>query len=295
MKYYLSGGMPEWLSRVANQHAIPRLASFAYPKEAEKLMAVADEDGVRLDVMLDSGAFTVWNSGGEVSMDDLMHHYEDLVERFGDRHNIVLISLDKIPGERGRIPSKEEVAKAVETSIANYHVMRARLPRPVLPVYHAGEEPWVLDEYTRCTDYVAFGISQTLSSKARLEAAMRMQRPGLKVHGLATTSTRMMRHVDWYSVDSSTWAMAAAMGNILWHTPWGIRQVSVSNESPRRYEAGRHVANMTERPQFEAAFKAAGFSLEELAESHDKRREWNVVALKGYDPAKNILPVEGFF
>lgn len=258
-------------------------------------MAIADEEGVRLNVMLDSGAFTVWNSGGEVVLEDLMLHYEDMIERFGDRHDLVLIALDKIPGEKGRIPGKDEVARAVDVSIENYHVMRKRLTRPVLPVFHAGEDLWVRDEYLRHTDYIAFGISQALTPEARLEAAMEMQKPGVRIHGLATTSTRMMRHIDWHSVDSSTWAMAAAMGNILWHTPWGIRQISVSNESPRRYTRGRHVFNMTERPAFEAAFNAAGFTLDELAASHDKRREWNVLALKGYDPEKNILPVKGLF
>ena len=57
----------------------------------------------------------------------------------------------------------------------------------------------------------------------------------------------MVTEINWYSVDSSSWVTVGAMGGILYPTTdRQLRPLSISTESPQRYEAGKHYTTLTE-------------------------------------------------
>lgn len=289
MIFYFSGAAKGRPLDAMLRHRVAKLSSFAYPREITDYLEAADAAGVRVRAMIDSGAFTVWNAGGQVSRDALCQHIVRIHERFGARHEIVAIALDKIPGARGRAPTPDEIAAAVEESIANYDFMRAAMPVPILPVYHTGEDRAVLERYMRTADWVAFGMSQDWSGKERLRWAAGAIPAGVRVHGLAATSTAMMEQVPWYSVDSATWAMAAAMGHLVINTARGLRQITISAEAPRLKDEGAHIFNMAERPRIEAMIRARGYDPDVLAVDSVERQAWNIETFATYQPRRVAL------
>jgi hypothetical protein len=54
----------------------------------------------------------------------------------------------------------------------------------------------------------------------------------------------MMENVPWYSVDSASWVMTAAMGGVSLYYNGRINNVVVSAESPKLRELGQHVMTM---------------------------------------------------
>lgn len=295
MIFYISGdGHGEVRDKMLDL-GVAKLCSFAYPKACPQYLTAADERGQRVRMMIDSGAFTVWNAGGEVELQALIAYVESMVEAYGERHDIVCIALDKIPGAKGAPPTPDDIERAVETSVSNYHKMRQVLPVPVIPVYHTGEAQWVLDEYRKHTDYVAFGMSQDWSNRARLNWAMANQKPGLKIHGLAATSTEMLVGVDWYSVDSATWAMAAAMGHLVMETARGIRQISISSESTRLKIDSKHIDNMPEREAIYELIRSKGYDVEQLRIDSKQRQLFNLEAFATYRPEKRPVIVQELF
>ena len=91
-------------------------------------------------ILLDSGAFTAWNKGDEVSVDEVLGKYSRFIEGAGSLFDeIWMINLDKIPGERGRDPTLAELKEAVEVSDRNFEILVKEFGNHVLPVFHQGE------------------------------------------------------------------------------------------------------------------------------------------------------------
>jgi len=172
-------------------------------------------------LMLDSGAFSVWNSGAEI---DIRTYIDFCHQHPGVSY---YVCLDAIPGKPGlpnsRLP--ELVAAACETSWNNYQLMIKELPiEKVIPVFHRGEDLKWLERYIEFgSPYV--GLGQTCgfgskdSQKRYLTGLQKLLfdgagRPTVKTHGFAVTSFQLMKYQWWYSVDSASWLKQAAYGVI---------------------------------------------------------------------------------
>lgn len=279
-KMYFSGTVELEVNKYMIERDVHRLATFAYPKEATEYLNLANEAGKRVRLIVDSGAFTAWNVGKPVQLRDLIDYNENLVNKYGHQHDLMFISLDVIPGDRGRRPGAEELAKGIEQSYANFKEMQQHFPRnKVLPVYHSGEDVNLRNAYLQLTDYVCLSMDQTMSESHRLEWAKRSVVPGFYFHGLAATGNRMVSQIGWYSVDSSSWITVGAMGGILWPTTKNaFRILSLSEESPARHTANEHLFTLA--PAMQEAAKRyileQGFDWEKLSKNYTERRKWNV-------------------
>ena len=283
VKLYFSGNAGDEVNEYILRQPGPvyRLATFAYPKEAYEFLDLADRLQIPSVMIIDSGAFTAWSVGKQVQLHDLVAYYEGLIRQYGARHQFLFISLDAIPGERGRIATSDEINTAVQTSYSNYLTLHQHFPGyTVLPVFHSGEDFRLRDAYLNLTDYLCLSMDQGMSEHQRLEWAKRAAVPGFKYHGLAATGNNMVTQIPWTSVDSSSWLTVAAMGGVLWPTPDNrFRVMPVSVDSPLRHEAGKHYSTLSdiERQAVAKFFTDRGFDPEVLAVEYTARRKWNVL------------------
>lgn len=171
--------------------------------------------------MGDSGAHTVWTLGETIDLDDYIRwslHYRSI------KPNFITISLDIIPGKPHAEPSKREVAKAMEESLANGDSMRAA-GLSIMEVFHQGE-PWSFFDtlLDRRQPGEVLGISKRgkLAPKhqiawldqvfARLRDRYGWDKlPPCHGLGLAATSQHAARY-PWWSVDASSWQASAVYG-----------------------------------------------------------------------------------
>ena len=197
------------------------LISFAYPKILDGIDYQPDY------LILDSGAFTAWNTGKQVNVTA----YGDWVEKNQNAgKKLVAVNLDVIPGEVGRTSTKAERVTGMKKSLENADYLRGR-GLEVMEVFHQDEPLTFLDTLLdRLSPGGILGISPrndvNINSKLAWQNAVLRhlyQRCGVenmpRTHGLAVTSMRMMKQFPYYSVDSSSWASSMLFGTFT--NEWG--------------------------------------------------------------------------
>lgn len=153
--------------------------------------------------LLDSGAFSYMN-GAHVTLEQMEAYVNRYIE-FITSHNVkqfIEIDVDNIFG----LQQVELWRKRMERAAGH----------PCIPVWHKGRGveywKWMCREYS----YVAigglvfhvrkqeYGLIQKLVVYARQH--------GVKVHGLGFTKTTLLPEFPFYSVDSASWTVGAALG-----------------------------------------------------------------------------------
>lgn len=165
-----------------------------------------------VDVVIDSGAYSAWNSGNPIDLDEYCEFLEANANWIGD-----YVALDVINPE-----SPEDAAAA---SFKNYQIMRKRGLKPI-PVFHAKEDVKWLHKYLDAgADYI--GLAAT-SLRNKNFAADRWYElmwchlvnhngdPVVKVHAFGEGRLSTLQRFPWYSADSASWLYAAQRaGSIL--------------------------------------------------------------------------------
>ena len=146
-------------------------------------------------MMLDSGAYSVWNSGSTVDLEEYISFCE------GCDWAPIFVNLDVIPKDRDKVNVEEGAKQGWE----NYRRMLDRLPsEKVLPVYHLGEDPKWLERYLSFgATYI--GIGRLTVSTARDAEGLRSVRkmlvedgkPVVRLHGFAVASWDLMGILPW--------------------------------------------------------------------------------------------------
>lgn len=185
------------------------------------------------NIMLDSGAFTVWNAGKRVSVDEVVEAYAAFLDEAGDLFtNIWLVNLDEIPGEpRKPASSMEALRKAAEAEDANLIVLREKLARfdpHILPVIHQSRHEGfdqerlkeVLEQAAHSDHFVCVSPDNSRPEKEQVAWARAVRdaaaviAPDVRLHGLATTGNVMSNGFGYYSVDSEAWSRHARYGSL---------------------------------------------------------------------------------
>lgn len=174
----------------------------------------------RMNVMMDSGAFSIWRLGGAINVDEyidfaLKLQHEQLFK------SLVFVSLDKIPGTIKKAATTKEVAVAAADSLWNYKRMKEAGVKNVLPVYHLGEELSCLKEIidTGATYIGLGGLARGAGASQRRNWLERVfsylkDYPEVRTHGFGITASRLVLGYPWKSVDSVTPFMEAGYGNV---------------------------------------------------------------------------------
>jgi hypothetical protein len=197
--------------------------------------------------MLDSGAHSVWSSGKTMDLNEYITWVREEVESTTDPTRVV--SLDVIPGERGRIATPKERALAVGKSVENAELLRAEGFR-VIEVFHLYEPIGVWEamiERRRDGEVLGLaGLGQPYTGRQIKQAHGDAAFSVLKsmcgwdalppVHGFGVASTLTTRY-PLASIDATTFASGERWGRI----PDGV--IGSRNEEGERratrFESGR--------------------------------------------------------
>lgn len=113
------------------------LTAFPFPKTME-LVTYSPEY-----LIMDSGAFSAWTVGEEIDIDAYIEWVKMNQKKFP---RTIAINLDVIPGERGRMATKEERNAGMRESIKNADYIRNAGVANVMEVFHQFEPREFLDE-----------------------------------------------------------------------------------------------------------------------------------------------------
>ncbi len=157
----------------------------------------------KIDLFIDSGAFSAKSQGIEISLDE----YIEFIKK-NERYISIYANLDVIgdPAETWK----------------NQKYMESKGLNP-LPCYHIGEPKKWLKRYMKNYDYIALG---GMVSESRAELTLHLDEiwediltddeghAKLKVHGFGLSGLRTILRYPWYSVDSTTWLLTSRIGEV---------------------------------------------------------------------------------
>ena len=154
----------------------------------------------KIDLMLDSGAFTAKNTGKPINLDD----YCSFLDKY-KQHLFSYIMLD--------------VLNDPKASLQNLHAMLSSGYRP-MPVHVFGDGQHEMDYLFSVSDYVALGGMKRASGgpapKPYVKAIMQWAR-GRRVHWLGYTQDDLIQTFRPFSVDSSSWRAGVRFGVIRYY------------------------------------------------------------------------------
>lgn len=192
---------------------------------------------MKLEVMLDSGAYTVWKKGKAIDL----HAYANFIIKYKDVWTTV-VNLDVIPDD----PSEAE--RAADQGWENYYELKRILEQhgiTPIHVFHRGDNIKHLKRLVDECEYFGLAPKTNGSTPAR-DAFLDWCMPHVtddsgwpirKLHGFAVTAPELIRHYPWYSVDSSSWQQAGRHGSC--YIP-GYGQIAFSAKSSKRLKFGQH-------------------------------------------------------
>lgn len=198
------------------QHEVrKRLVSYHYQTDSlDEFYYVTERDKYEL-IILDSGAFSAWSKGVVIDIDK----YAEYILKWVDKVSYV-VNLDVIPAKPGVVPSPEEIERSASKGYENYwYLLKKGVPKDkLIHVYHQHEDPKWLNKMVHEDKMEYIGLSpandMTVKQKMKfLDSCMPYVTDSdgkaiVKFHGFAVTSYDLMKRYPWYSVDSSTWAVA---------------------------------------------------------------------------------------
>lgn len=169
----------------------------------------------RVELMLDSGAFNAWNRGEEIDVNDYIKYVHTI------KHCVSsYVNLDVIPGAPGRRRTLSEIEYSAAKSHEHQLAMRAAGLSPI-PVFHQGESfKWLEKMLDDGEPYIGIGVMKDLwwdSHRPWLDEVFSLLttkegRPLVRVHGFGTMNPMGLWRYPFYSVDSTSWALAPAYG-----------------------------------------------------------------------------------
>jgi len=212
-----------------------RLFTYFYDKE-ESFMKMKNKKN-KVDLFLDSGAFSAWSKGVEIDI----YEYINFIKE-NEKYIDVYANLDAIGDPKATLKNQKIMEKAGLNP---------------LPCFHYGEPIKYLKHYLKKYDYIALGGMVPISTKDLLpwltdlftnHLCDKKGNPLVKIHGFGMTSLKLMLKFPWYSVDSTSWVVTGRMGGIL--IPKKINgkydykknplKITISSKSPSAKQKEQH-------------------------------------------------------
>jgi hypothetical protein len=194
--YHVTAGRKDEIAAIKAARPPRLLLSYFYFRR-KSLGDFIDSLGYQPEIMIDSGAWSAFNSGVEISIVNYMNYLQENLRRgLIDQY----VSMDVIGDS--------------ELSLFFWNIMRKKGFSPI-PVYHYKENEKYLKYYAKRTDLIAIGGTVPESNKTTVAEWTRLivwTYPEIKFHLLGSSSRKIIDTVDLYSVDSSTWIMQAKNG-----------------------------------------------------------------------------------
>lgn len=237
-----TSGMPDAMRKETIEECKPLYileTFFAGEKKCLQAMKDVGKD----NFLLDSGAYSYMN-GANVTPEAMEKYVESYIQ-FINKYDIkyyLEIDVDNIFG----LEKVEYWRSKIEKSTG----------KQCIPVWHKGRgvEYWK----TMCSEYkyVAIGGLVFHVKKEEYDSIKELvkyaNRRGVKVHGLGFTKIQTLKEYEWYSVDSTTWKLAAAKGRIRYDFKNGMLKQHKINTRGGKIDTPKLVAyNMKEWAKYQ--------------------------------------------
>jgi hypothetical protein len=167
------------------------------------------------NLIIDSGAFSVWTRGEEVNIDQYAYFCEQVKELF-PLCNIYCVNLDVLPGKFGQRPTQRQVEESASEGWKNMEYLESKGLK-VIPVFHQHESFEWLDKLRNHCDYIGISPANDVSMKEKLNwlnQVFSIIKDTIKTHGFAVTSWEQLYRYPFFSVDSSSWTSPSRFGSI---------------------------------------------------------------------------------
>ena len=236
--------------------------------------------------IVDSGAFTVWNKGGVINVEDYINKLIELLPYFD-----VAANLDVIPGKKGMAASEYTPAithAAAEEGWKNYIRITHSLEEieidgtgRVMPIYHQGEHmDWLRKMVDHGCPYIGISPSNDYATSQRMHWLddvfdyLRSLPKIPKTHGYAVTSPRLMVQYPWMSVDSASWVQQGGYGTV--STPFGTITLTDRKDVMGRADAMDGAKwNKEMREKLSQYFTSIGLDMDDVRNGHHGRWKAN--------------------
>ncbi len=199
------------------------LISFAFFKTLKQTRDLF-KDYKPKNVIVDSGAFSVWTRNEKIDIDDYAQFCLDMKEYFSES-NVSFVNLDVLPGRFGRRPSDKEREDSAQKGWDNMLYLESKGLK-VIPVFHQHEDFKWLDRLREHTDYIGISPANDVSMNEKLNwlnQVFKVIKATIRTHGFAVTAYDQLVNYPFYSVDSSSWTAPARFGSIPMLTNTGIK------------------------------------------------------------------------
>lgn len=154
------------------------------------------------DILLDSGAFTLFTSGKKADWDEYVDRYADFINRHHIKHFFEL-DIDKLVGRE----KVKQLTKRLE-------FLTNQQPIPVWHKFRGYEE-----FETMCDQYKYVAIGGIVSGEIKRQEYKHLAHfigvahdKGCKIHGLGFTKIPLLKYLHWDSVDSTAWLSGNRFG-----------------------------------------------------------------------------------
>lgn len=291
MKIYFAGSQFPKIYPLDPRHV---LTTFMMKNESVRCIEASVK--YNFEVMLDSGAFSAWNSGKDVSRVQLADFILQMRDRFPTAR-VHPVNLDVIPGQQGETITKVQVEESAEKGWENYLYFKSRGIEPI-HVFHEGEHFKWLDLFIKEVDYIGVSPCNDSALPGKMEwlaEAFHHIPEGKKTHGFAVTSLRLMKEFPWHSVDSASWAIGAGYGNVF--TSFGTLYFGGRGTKKNFYEDSVGLEEVA-LDSLIAEFKSYPLSwdpmyngdvIQEVTQNNEKRRMINFYFLKNLEDKYNQM------
>lgn len=229
----------------------------------------------KVNLFLDSGAFSGWSKGIEIKIEDYIQFVKDNLDYI--THYSVLDSIGD-----------------PKQTLKNQKIMEAAGLHP-MPCFHYGEPIRYLENYLENYDYISLGGMVPISTKdlrVWLDDIFgnyicdNKGMPKNKVHGFGMTSLDLMVRYPWFSVDSTSWVLTGRFGSVYvpkikdgkyvyGENSW---KVTVSNQSPSKNDDGKHFNTFSKMEQeiILKYLKEKGFEIGESLYRIEDRKKYKL-------------------
>lgn len=180
------------------------LSSFYYCEKNKELVSRIPK---MRNFMLDSGIFTMINSGKRVDIEDYLVRYAEFIKGYKIKEYVEL-DLDQVIGVKETRRLRDRLENMVGwQSIPVWHTIRK-------------EDSFIDDckNYKRiCLGFfLTEGLSIATTQKFAPHFIKKAHEIGCKIHGLGFTYTSLLPKFSFDSVDSSTWSAGKRYGCLQW-------------------------------------------------------------------------------
>ncbi|MGB4501180.1 MAG: hypothetical protein WBI21_07940 [Natronincolaceae bacterium] len=193
------------------------LTSFYYLRGKNVSRVKELKNVVNKSWLIDSGAFTFMNSGGEVNWNKYVDDYADFINKY-DIELFIELDLYSVIG----VKNTEKLRKRLELKTG----------KKCIPVFHP---ELGIDYYKKMVDaydYIAIGgivVGKWKNESQMIPLINYANQKGVKVHGLGFTRISKLDRFNFYSVDSTSWK-SDRFGQIYTFNGRSLKQTTNNNK-----------------------------------------------------------------